>query len=57
MLVLSRGEGEEIIIGGNIVVTIVRLKGGVVKVGIDAPRDIAVHRREVQDQIDKGETK
>ena len=49
MLVLSRKEDEQIIIGGNIVVTIVRLKGGVVKVGIEAPRDVTIDRKEVHE--------
>ena len=49
MLVLSRGEGQEIIIGGNIVVTIVRLKGGVVKLGIEAPKNVTVDRKEVHE--------
>ena len=51
MLVLTRKPGEGIIIGDDIRVTIVELKGGGVRIGIDAPREIKVHRQEVFDQI------
>jgi carbon storage regulator len=47
MLVLSRGPGEEIIIGGNIIVTIVSVRGDRVRVGIKAPNDVTVDRLEV----------
>jgi carbon storage regulator len=47
MLVLSRREAESIIIGGDIVVTVVSIRGDQVRIGIDAPRSIAVHRQEV----------
>ncbi len=47
MLVLSRRQGESIVIGDNVVVTIVEVRGGQVRVGIDAPRSIEVHREEV----------
>ncbi len=51
MLVLTRKEGEGIIIGDDIKITIVELKGGGVRVGIDAPRDLKVHRQEVFERI------
>ena len=51
MLVLSRKPGESIIIDGRIKVKIVRLDGDVVKVGIEAPPDIPIHRQEVYDEI------
>ena len=51
MLVLTRKAGEGIIIGDNIKITIVELKSGGVRIGIDAPRDIKVHRQEVFDRI------
>ena len=53
MLVLSRKKGEEILIDGTISVMIVDVRGDKVRVGIDAPREVPVHRREVQDAIDK----
>ncbi len=51
MLVLTRKEGEGIVIGDDIKITIVELKGGGVRIGIDAPRDMKVHRQEVLDKI------
>jgi carbon storage regulator len=51
MLILSRKPGESIVIDGRIVVKVVRLEGDVVKVGIEAPRDVPVHRQEVYDEI------
>ncbi len=51
MLVLTRKVGEGIIIGDDIKITIVELKGGGVRVGIDAPRDMKIHRQEVFDRI------
>ena len=53
MLVLTRDAGEGIIIGDDIKITIVELKGGGVRIGIDAPRELKVHRQEVFDQIKK----
>ena len=47
MLVLSRHKEESIIIGGNIEITIVDIKGDTVRLGISAPREIDVHRKEV----------
>jgi carbon storage regulator len=51
MLVLSRQSDEAIIIGDNIRVTIVEVRGDKVRIGIDAPRDVTVHRQEIYDAI------
>jgi carbon storage regulator len=51
MLVLSRKVGERIVIGPNIVVTVVAAQQGRVKLGILAPNDVSVHREEVRDRI------
>lgn len=51
MLVLSRKPGEAITINENIVVTIVEIRGDKVRLGIDAPKDIKVHRQEVFEAI------
>jgi len=51
MLILSRKTGEAIAINDNITVTILEMKGGQVKLGIDAPRHVAIHREEVLTRI------
>jgi len=51
MLVLSRKPGESLSIDENITVTIVEIRGDKVRLGIDAPKDIKVHRQEVADAI------
>jgi carbon storage regulator len=51
MLVLSRKKNESIIINDNIVVTIVEVRGDKVRLGIEAPQEVTVHRREVYDAI------
>lgn len=53
MLVLSRHRDQSIIIGDDIVVTIVDIRGEKVRLGIDAPTEIPVHRREVYEAIQR----
>jgi carbon storage regulator len=53
MLVLPRQRDESIIIGDNIVVTIVDVRGDKVRLGIEAPREVSVHRREVYEAIQR----
>lgn len=53
MLVLSRKVGESFVIGDNITVTVVRIAGGGVRLGIEAPNDCSVIRRELHDLIDE----
>ncbi len=52
MLILGRKEGEEILLGNNIVIKIVEVTKGVVKIGIDAPREVLVLRGELKDRIE-----
>ena len=56
MLVLTRKVGEGIIIGDDIRITVIELKGGGVRIGIDAPREMKVHRQEVFDRIKQENT-
>lgn len=51
MLVLSRKKNESIIINDNITVTVVEIRGDKVRLGIDAPKEVSVHRREVYEAI------
>ena len=51
MLVLTRRPGESIVVGENIVVTVIEIKGGQVRIGIDAPRDVDVYREEIYEQV------
>ena len=51
MLVLSRKRNESVIINDNIVVTVIDVRGDKVRIGIEAPREVSVHRQEVLDAI------
>ncbi len=51
MLVLSRKVGECIVIGDSIVLRVVGVRGEQVRLGIDAPRSVAIHRKELLDQV------
>ena len=53
MLVLSRQKDESIMIGDNVEIIIVDVRGDKVRLGITAPKDISVHRREVYDAIQR----
>lgn len=53
MLVLSRKKNESIVIGHEIEVFVVEIRGDKVRLGVNAPKDVAVHRREVYDAIQR----
>ena len=51
MLILTRRVGETLMIGDDIAVTVLGVKGNQVRVGVKAPRDVSVHREEIYDRI------
>lgn len=51
MLVLTRQVGKRIIIGDDIIITIVAINGRQIRVGIDAPKDVTVHREEIYGKV------
>lgn len=51
MLILTRKTGQDLIIGDNITVKVLEIKGDSVKIGIEAPKEVAVNRQEVYDAI------
>ncbi len=51
MLVLARKVGQAIVIGDNIEITVIEVRGEQVRIGIDAPKSISVHRKELLEQI------
>ena len=51
MLVLSRKRGERIVIGPNIELTIVDIRGNKVRLALDAPRNVSIHRKEIYRRI------
>jgi carbon storage regulator len=55
MLVLARKVGEKILIGENISVTVVRIAPGVVRIGVEAPNEMAIVREEIQGPLEKKE--
>lgn len=57
MLILTRKVGESIVIGDDVVVTIIEAGRDQVRIGIDAPRSVAVHRQEVYAEISKENTR
>ena len=51
MLILTRRVGETLMIGDNVSVTVLRVKGNQVRLGVNAPKDVSVHREEIFERI------
>ena len=56
MLVLSRKKDESIVINNDITIVVVEIRGDKVRLGVEAPKEVPVHRREVFEAIARGET-
>jgi carbon storage regulator len=53
MLILTRRVGETVVIGDDVTVTVLGVKGNQVRLGVNAPKEIAVHRQEIFERIQK----
>ena len=51
MLILTRKVGETVVIGDNVTVAIIGVKGSQIRIGINAPKDVIVHREEIYERI------
>ena len=52
MLILTRRVGESLMIGDDVTITVLGVKGNQVRIGVDAPKEVAVHREEILNRIE-----
>ncbi|OCG02178.1 carbon storage regulator CsrA [Gilliamella sp. wkB112] len=57
MLILTRRVGETLIIGDDVVITILGVKGNQVRIGINAPKEVSIHREEIYNKIHQSQDK
>ena len=55
MLILTRKVGESLLIGDDVSITVLSVRGNQVKIGVNAPRDVSVHREEIYQRIKESE--
>ncbi len=55
MLILTRRVGESLMVGDDITITVLGVKGNQVRIGVSAPKDVAVHREEIYNRIQEGD--
>ena len=55
MLILTRRVGEVLMVGDDITITVLGVKGNQVRLGVDAPREVAVHREEIYQKVQSGD--
>ncbi len=53
MLILTRRVGESVMIGDSVTITVLGVKGNQVRIGVNAPKDVAVHREEIYERIQR----
>jgi carbon storage regulator len=56
MLILTRRAGETVMIGSDVTITVLGVKGNQVRIGINAPKDVSVHREEIYERIQSEKT-